>query len=390
MHATLKKEQGLKREFEVVIPSKDIEARTEKELANYSKKIKVAGFRAGKVPVKLVKERYGNSVNIEVLDKLIKESVEKIVQDNKLQSATQPDVKPEKFEEGRDFKYTVMFEVFPEIKDFDFSKIKIKKPIAEVAAKDKDDAFKRIAEANKKNEAVSGRSDATKGDIVSFDFTGRKNGVEFPGGKSEGFMLELGSGQFIPGFEDKMIGMEKGSEQTFPITFPKDYHAPDLAGAPVEFTVKIHEIYESKVPEINDEFAKNLGFESMLKLEEAILSQIKADLDAVSFTKAKKALFDALDEQHKFDVPEKMVKSDYDLITKQMKQEAPDMDASELDAQAKKLAERRVRLGLLLSDVAKKNNIQVTNDEVRQLLFKKAQSYPGQEKTIIDFYQKKP
>lgn len=387
----LKKDHGLKKEFEVIIPAAAIKDRTQKELQDYSKKVKIAGFRPGKVPLEVVKKRFGDSVNVEVLDKLVKESAENLFKEKNLRPCLEPKIEPEsKFEEGKDFKYTMEFEVFPEVPEFDFTKLKIEKPVAEVTKKEVQEGFDRVAQGNPQYESITGRTKTQKGDIVSFDFTGRKDGVEFPGGKAEGFMLELGSGKFIPGFEDKMIGMEKGEEKTFPITFPKDYHAKDLAGQKTEFTVKVHDIKAAKKPEINDEYAKNFGFEKASQLEEAIEKQIRADFDAISFTKAKKALFDEIDSKHKFEVPAGMIKVDYDMVMQQMKQESPKSDEKELDKEAKKLAERRVRLGIILSELGKKNNIVVTNDEIRQGIWQKAQSYPGQEQRVIEFYQKQP
>lgn len=388
MQTKLKKDQGLKKEFEVIISAKDISARTDKELNNYSKKVKIAGFRAGKVPLEIVKKRYGSEVEGEVINKLIRESSEQLFKDNKLNPCLEPEFKLEKFEEGKDFKFTMEFEVFPEVPEFDFSKLKITKPVAEVEKKDLTDALEKVTAGNKSYKSIEGRDKTQKGDIVQFDFTGRKDGVEFPGGKSEGFMLELGSGQFIPGFEDQMIGMKKGEEKTFPITFPKEYHSADLAGQKTEFTVKLHDIKEATKTELNDELAKNFGFEKASELEEAISKQIKSDFDSISFTKAKKALFDEIDSKHKFEVPEGMIKLDYNQILGQMKQEAPKGDVKELEKEAKKLAERRVRLGIILSELGKKNEIAATHDEIRQSIWLKAQSYPGQEQRVIEFYQK--
>lgn len=390
MKSTLKKETGLKREFEVTIPAKDIGKQRENVVVDYSKKANIAGFRKGKVPAAVIEKRYGDSITSDVLDQLIRDSVTKIMQDNKLTPAAQPQIKPEPFESGKDFKFTMEFEVFPEVPEYDFSKLKVTKLVAEVTKKDIQEGLERIAGANKRPSKVEGRTKAKKGDIVKFDFLGKKGGVPFDGGKAEGFMLELGSGQFIPGFEDQLIGHELGKEKTFPITFPKDYHSKDLAGQKTEFTVTIHEIHEPTTPEINDEFAKGFGLESLAKLEEAIEKQIKADVEAVSFMKAKKELFDEIDTKHKFAVPESMIKLDYDSVIQQMKQEDPSAKEKDLESEAKKLAERRVRLGIILSDLGKKNNIQITNDEIRQSLWQKASSYPGQEQRVIEFYQKNP
>ncbi len=388
MKATLKKQEGLKREFEVVIPAAAFSTRKEQELNKLSKQVKVPGFRPGKVPLNVVQQKYGESLNNDVLNNLLKESMEQTFKDNDLRPCLEPRIQPEKFEEGQDFKYTLAFEIFPDVPEFDYSKLKVTKPVAEVDAKDVDESLGRIADANKSFEPNSAKTVAAQGDIVSIDFTGSKDGVEFPGGKGSGFTLELGSGQFIPGFEDEVVGMKKGDTKTFPITFPASYHAPDLAGQKTEFEVKLNDIFEAKRPEINDEFAKKLGLESAAKLKEEIGNQLKKDLESFSFTKAKKSLFDALDEKHTFAVPEGMIELDYNSVLQQMKHETPDADEKELEKKAKTLAERRVRLGIILSELGRVNNLQVTNDEIRQAVWAKATSFPGQEQRVIEFYQK--
>ena len=224
---------------------------------------------------------------------------------------------------------------------------------------------------------------------MNFDFEGFKDGIAFPGGSAKGSQLELGSGQFIPGFEENMVGMDKGEEKTFDITFPADYHAADLKGAKTQFKVKINDILEVETHDkFDDEFAKHLGLESLAQLEDEIKKQLSKDFEGASYTKAKKALFDKLDTDHTYAVPAGMVDLDYKSVLFQMKQETPDRDLKEMEKEAYKLAERRVRLGITLSEIARKNNIQVTGDEVRQAVFQKAMSFPGSEQKVIEFYQK--
>ena len=388
MQATLKKEEGLKREFEVVIPATDIKARETKELEEVRKKAKFDGFRPGKAPLEVVQKKYGDSIKYDVLDKLIKETTENVFKQNNLVPCLEPKIAPNDFQEGKDFSYNISFEIFPQVPDFDFKKISITKLASDVTKDDVNEGLSRIASQRKNFEPNTSKTKAAKGDVVKFDFTGRKDGVEFPGGKSEGFMLELGSGQFIPGFEDEVVGLEVGKEKTFPITFPADYHSPDLAGQKTEFTVKLHGIFESKSPAIDEQFAKDLGFESLAKLEEAVEQQIRSDFDGVIFAKSKKALFDEIDCKVTFQVPEGMVALDYDSVIKQMKAESPDRSEKDLEGEARTLSERRVRLGILLSDIGRKSNIQVTNDEIRQAVLQKAMAFPGQEQRVIEYYQK--
>ncbi len=390
MKVTLKKEDGLKKEFEVTIPAAEMKKRADAELQRYGSKAKIAGFRPGKAPIDVLKKHYGDAVNNNILNEVIKESVTKTLDENKIRPSLEPDVKDfGKFEEGKDFTYNFSVEAFPEVPDFDFTKIKIKKPVVEVTKAEIDEAIKRIADGHKHYNPIKENRKTKKGDVVNFDFEGFKDGVAFPGGSAKGSQLELGSGQFIPGFEDNMEGMDKGEEKTFDITFPKDYHAKDLAGAKTQFKVKINDILEVETHDkFDDEFAKHLGLESLAQLEEEIKKQLSKDFEMASYNKAKKALFDKLDSDHVFQVPAGMVDLDYKSVLFQMKQETPERDVKELEQEAQKLAERRVRLGITLSEIARKSNIQVTNDEVRQSVFQKAMSFPGSEQKVIEFYQK--
>jgi len=391
MKATLKKETGLKKEFEVTIPAAEIKKRSEEELKKHGAKAKIAGFRPGKAPLDVLKKHYGDSVQHNILNNVIKESVTKTLDENKIRPSLEPDVKADNFEEGKDFTYSFSVEAFPEVPEFDYSKIKLKKQVVEVTPAEVQEALKRIGDGHKHYNPIKTPRAAKKGDMVNFDFEGSKDGILFPGGASKGAQLELGSGQFIPGFEDNMVGMNKGEEKTFDITFPADYHAPDLAGAKTQFKVKINEIMDVETHDkYDDEFAKHMGFESITKLEEEIKAQLAKDFEGASYTKLKKSLFDILDNQHTYEVPAGMVDLDYKSVLFQMKQETPDRNAKEMETEAQKLAERRVRLGITLSEVARKNNVQVTNDEIRQMVWQKAMAYPGNEQKVIEFYQKNP
>lgn len=392
MKATLKKTDGLRKEFEVVIPAAEIKKLTEAELKKQGSKAKIAGFRPGKAPIEVLKKHYGDSVNNNVLNNVIRESVTKALDENKIRPAQEPDVKDlSKFEEGKDFTYNFSVEAFPEVPKLDLKKIKVQKPVVEISEGDVQEALKRIADGHKHYHPIKEKRATKKGDVVNFDFEGSKDGVLFPGGAAKGHQMELGSGQFIPGFEDQMIGMNKGDEKTFDITFPKEYHSKDLAGQKTQFKVNLNEILEVETHDkFDDEFAKHLGLESYAKLEEEIKKQLKSDFDLASYTKAKKSLFDKLDKEHVYDVPAGMIDLDYKSVLFQMKQETPDRDAKEMEAEAKKLAERRVRLGITLSDIASKNKIEVTNDEIRQSVFQKAMQFPGSEQKVIEFYQKNP
>lgn len=391
MKATLKKEEGLTREFEVQISAKDIEAKKNAEFTRLSKEAKIDGFRKGKIPVAVIKKKYEPSVNAEVLDKLVQESLYKTIEDNKLRPVLEPSISnADKFEDGKDFKYNFSVEIFPEVPKIDYSKVTVVKEVAEVDDAAIEDALGRVGMSNKQFKAIKEKRKTKNGDTVVFDFLGQKDGVPFDGGKAEDFKLELGSGQFIPGFEPEMVGMDIGEEKTFPITFPEEYHSPDLAGQKVEFTVNIKEIQEETEASFDDDFAKQFGMESMDEMRKAVSEQIEKDFEAISFTKAKKSLFDELDAKCKFDVPPGMVQLDQNQVEAQIKQEEPEKKDEDVKKEAYKLAERRVRLGILLSEIGSENKLSSTEDEIRQLIFQKAQAYPGQESQILEFYQKNP
>ena len=391
MKTTLKNKEGLRHEFTVEVPAATFINRKEAELKKIGAQAKIEGFRPGKAPMTVLKKRYGNNATADVLDKIVQESLNLAITENKLRPATEPKiVGVETFEEGKDLKYGFTLEVLPEVPEYDFSKIKLEKEVVEIAEDEVKKALEEVASTNKSFTKIEKARKAKTGDQVIFDFTGRKDGVEFDGGKAEGFNLELGSGQFIPGFEEQMIGMEQGEEKAFPITFPKEYHSADLAGQETEFTVKIQEIQEAGKTEINDELAVKLGLKDLGELKKNIKDVIGRELDQVSRTKLRKELFDKLDAMDKFEVPETVVERDFNQVVQQMKQETPDLDEKEIEVEARALAERRVRLGLVLSDIAKKNKIAPTEEELRQAVFAKAQSMPQQAQQIFEFYQKNP
>src|SRR5690606_5856974 len=231
-----------------------------------------------------------------------------------LRPALQPDIKVTSFDEGKDLELSIKMEVFPEVKDVDLKKLNVEKPVYEIGEKDVEEAISRFAERNKERKAKGDKAKAAKGDVVKIDFKGLKDGVAFEGGTAEGFNLELGSGHFIPGFEDQLIGAKKGDEAKVEVTFPEEYHAKDLAGQPVVFEVKVHEVLEPVIPEINDDFAKKVGFENLEALKTSFKEHIAKDYDGFVRNLMKKELFDKLEEVCDFDVPEGMVEAEFKQI----------------------------------------------------------------------------
>lgn len=396
MQVTETNAEGLKHDFKVVVPAADLAAKSEARLKELSGQVKMPGFRPGKVPLSLVKKRYGQSVLGEVVEQSVQEATEKAITERNLRPAMQPKIGLEKFEENADLEFTISVEVLPEITPVDFATVELSRPKAEVPEEEVEGALKRIAESQKVNEAVTSKTrKAKEGDAVLIDFVGKKDGEEFPGGKAEGYELELGSGTFIPGFEDQVIGMKAGEEKVITVTFPEEYPAENLKGAEVTFDVTVHEIREPKVPEIDDELAKKVGMDDLEALKAAIREQIQREYDNISRQKVKRELLDKLSDAHDFPVPPTMVEMEFDGIWKQVEQakEQGQMDPEdegksddELKADYRKLAERRVRLGLLLSEVGQKNEIQVNQDDLNRAIMAEASRFPGQEQAVFSYF----
>lgn len=391
MKVTEIKNEGLKREFKVVLPAADLQKEVDKKLQSVSKTIKLDGFRPGKAPLSMIKKKHGRNVLGEVLEHTVSNTTQKLLQDKNLYPALQPKIDIAKFEEGSDLEYSIAFEVFPEVPEFDLEKIKIQKPVADISDKDIDDGIERIRKSTSDFVPLKKQRAAKKGDAVLIDFTGKLNGEVFEGGSAKEFRLELGSGQFIPGFEDQLVGVKKGEDCVVKVTFPENYGSADLAGKDAEFEIKVHEVLEAQQPELNDEFAQKVGAENVEKLKGMVKSYLENDFANVARVKLKKDLFDSMDKVCKFDVPEGMVELEYKSLLKstEVKDES-DKDKKKREKECNELAERRVRLGILLSEIGRKNNIAVTENEVRKAVFDQAKTMPGYEKNLIEYYQKNP
>lgn len=389
--------KGLKREYTVTVPAKDVEAQTEAKLKEVGQTAKIAGFRPGHIPVNMLKQRYGKSVMGEVLEKSVHDATHKVIDEKKLRPALQPEIKITSFEEGKDLEFTMSVELFPEVPEIDLKKIEIEKPTFDIAEKDVDEAVERLAERNKVRKPKADSAKAAKGDVVRIDFKGLKDGVAFDGGTAENFSLELGSGQFIPGFEDQLIGAKKGDDVKVDVTFPKEYHAQDLAGKPVVFEVKVHEVLTSEAAKVNDEFAKEIGFDSLKALKGSIKEHLAKDYEQYARNRMKKDLFDKLEDVCTFEVPEGMVESEFKQIWAKLKQAQEQGDPSvagrddkELEKEYRGIAERRVRLGVFLAELGRKQKVQVSQQELMGAVVEQARQFPGQEHQVVEFYQKNP
>ena len=390
------KSKGLNRSYKVTVPAEEFNKEVDTKLAQIAKKAKIQGFRAGKAPLSMIKKKYLNEVMAEALDDSVRNSSNQVLSENKLRPVSQPSVKINSFGEGKDLEFEMEVEILPEIKLGDFSKISLDKYTAEVPAEEVDKAVKYLAETRKESVKVDGKK-ATKGDIVMIDFVGSIDGVEFNGGKGNNYPLELGSGSFIPGFEDQLIGAEAGSKIDVKVKFPADYHAKDLADKDAVFAVTVNEVREPKAVEINDELAKSLGAESLDKLKETLSSRIKADYEHASRMKLKRQLLDILDSEYSFEVPSSLVDAEYKAIVSQYEQakkynqlDAEEKNKKEEDLlkEYKDIALRRVKLGLLLSEVGQNAKISIKPEDINAAIMNEAKRYPGQEQMVLDYYLK--
>lgn len=393
MKVTEIKNDGLKREYKVTLPAKEIAKKVEHKLSHLAQTMKVAGFRPGKVPLTLVRKKHGQAVLGEVLQDLVTNSSQEVLSKEKVQPALQPKIEiTNAFDEGNDLEYSISLEVYPEVPEIDFSKVSLKKARVDVVKKDIDDGMERLCKAQQEFQPLKKARAAKKGDAVVIDFEGKLKGVAFAGGTAKAFRLELGSGQFVPGFEDQLIGAKKGDEKTVKVTFPKDYGSDELAGKDVEFGVTVHDILAPELPKADDAFAKKMGYDDLAALEEAIKSQIEKDFEGLSKTKLKKELFDALDGLCTFDVPEGMLKLEYDALVSSagINPEGSSKEDKKQQKEYKDLASRRVRLGIMLAETGRKGDVTISEDELRKAVFEQARSYPGQEQKVIELYQRNP
>ncbi len=397
MKATELKSEKLKKNYSVVIPAADFEKNIDSQIAKIAKNTKIPGFRPGKAPKEMLKQKYRASVLGEVLDDMVRDATEEVIKENKLNPVMAPNIKVTKFEDGKDVEFELSIELMPEIKIGDLSAIKLEKLMAEVPAEEVEKALDYIAKSRRETVKVEEDRAAQKGDTVVIDFVGSIDGVEFKGGKGNNYPLELGSNAFIPGFEDQLIGKKAGDKVDVKVTFPENYHAKDLAGKDSVFAVEIKELRANKPVEINDEFAKSLGEESLDKLKASIAERIKSDYEAASKMKLKRQLLDNLDSEYKFEVPAGLVDAEYKSIVNQYEQAKKynQLDESEkskseddLMAEYKDIAVRRVKLGLLLSEIGKDAKINITPDDINKAIMAEAKKYPGQEKAVFDYYLK--
>jgi trigger factor len=407
MQVTETTTEGLKREFRVVVAASDLSTRVNDRLTQMKDQVRINGFRPGKVPVAHLKKVYGRAVTAETIEQMMRETNAKIVTDHGLKLATDPKItmtedkaEIESVIEGKtDLAYTVALEVVPKITLADFKSLKLEKLTTTVSDEDINDALQKIADQNRPYAAKAEGGMAASGDRVTSSFTGSIDGVPFEGGTGEDVPVTIGSNTFLPGFEDQLIGIAPGESRTVNVTFPANYASEQLAGKAAVFAVTAKSVESPGTVTIDDAFATSLGLESLEKLREAVKARIAQEYAGASRQKLKRALLDQLDALHKFEAPPTLVEEEFknvwntvvsDLKSQNRTFEDEGTTEEKASAEYRGIADRRVRLGLVLAEIGEKNNIKVADEEMARGLAERARQFPGQEKEVWDFYTKNP
>ncbi len=399
MQVSETKNEGLSREFTVTVGADEIDQKVEAKLVEVGQTMKLPGFRPGKVPMKILRQRFGNAVLGEVLEAAVGETSQSVLTERALKPAMQPKIEISSFDPGADLVYTMGVEIMPEIEPVDFSTLTLNRYKPEIADEEVENALGELAKNNRATQKIEKDRKTKSGDVVVMDFKGFVDGEAFQGGEATDFRLELGSGQFIPGFEDQLIGQSAGEDIKVQVKFPEEYGAANLAGKDAVFECKISEIHEYTERQLDDEFAKELGLESLDDLRGQMRSRIEGEYAELARARTKRELLDLLFEKHDFDVPAGMVDSEFEQIWEQFakarEQGNVDEDDKEKDDEVLKseyrdIAKRRVLLGLLLSHVGDTANVQVTQEELQRAVFEQARRYPGQEQQVFEHFTKNP
>jgi len=396
--------EGLRREYKVVIAQSDLDSRLNGRLEEMKPKVNLKGFRPGKAPVSFLKKQFGKSMMGEIVEAAVNESSQKAVNDNALKPAAPPKVDLvsaiEQVMEGKsDLEFTVKVDLMPDFDLTDVSKLDVERLVGEVGDEDIEEALKRLAEQAKTYSPREADEASQTDDVVVIDFVGKIDGTEFPGGKAENFNLGLGTGQLIPGFEDQLLGAKAGETRDVKVTFPADYPEASLAGKEAVFEVTVKEVKQPDPIAIDNELAKKMGLEDLATLKDRVRDQLKSDFGKASRLHLKRRILDALDAKHAFSLPPGMVEAEFNGIWRQVEAElkregktAEDEGKSEdeLKKEYHDIAERRVRLGLVLAKLGEQNGITVAPEEVQRAIATRARQFPGQEQQVFQFYTQNP
>ena len=398
MQVTELSAEGLKREYKVVVPADEIEGRVTKRLDELRQTIRMPGFRPGKVPVSLLRKQYGRSVIGEVLEQAVNQGSQKAISDHELRPALQPKIEVTSFDEGANLEFTMAVEVLPAVPEVDLKAIELTRLSAEVSDEAVASRLEIFARRFQEFEAPAEPRPAEQGDRLTISFEGTIEGEPFEGGKAEDVPLVLGSGFMIPGFEDQLLGRNAGDEVTVEVTFPADFPKAELAGKPASFAVQIKQLEAPKPVELTDELAKAQGFDDLAALNAAVRESVEREYAQLTRLRLKRALLDRLSERYQFEVPPGMVELEFDAIWKQLQQErertgdaeAEAKSEDELKAEYRAIADRRVRLGLLLSEIGQANSLKVEQSELNAAMVAQARRYPGQEQKVVEYFRRTP
>ncbi len=405
MQVTEVANEGLKRAFSVVVPATDITAEREKRLAQLGKDLRLPGFRPGQIPPRVVQQRYGQAVMGEVLESSVNNATQRVVSDRGLRPAQQPKIELVNFADGTDLEFKVEMEVMPEVPMPDFAGIELERLKAEPGEEQVNKALEAIAQRNRKLEDIAEERPAEKGEVTVCDFVGRlvgeggEAGEPFPGGSATDMPIEVGGEGFIPGFTEQLVGVRPGEVRQVDVAFPAEYAAQDLAGKAARFEVTCKALKRSVSPAIDDVFAVSLGFENAEKLRDTVRETLQREYDSMARVRVKRALLDRLSERADFPVPQGMVDAEFNQIWERVEadkkagrldEDDKGKDEDTLRAEYRAIAERRIRLGLLLSEIGRTNNIAVTGEELARAMRQEASRYPGQEQQVMEFFRKNP
>jgi len=407
MQVTETLSEGLKRAYTVVVPASDIESKRAARFANLGKTLALPGFRPGKVPLTLVRQRYGTAVTAEVLEESVSEATRQVLSERGLRPAQQPKVDLISLDvaagSAKDLEFKVELELLPEITLPDFSSISLTRMKVEASAETVDKALAEIARRNRELVEITaeerGGRGAAAGEVLTVDYIGRVEGVEFPGGTGNDVAVDVGGDGFIPGFTEQLEGLRPDETRTIEVTFPAEYGVPNLAGKPATFEVTGKKLSRSVMPEPDDDLAKKLGFDDLAAMRDAVTQRIQSEYDQMSRLKLKRQLLDALAEVTHFASPESMVEQEFSQIWQRLETDRKegrlddddkDKDEETLKSEYRAIAERRVRLGLLLAEIGRANTITVAADEMARAMRMEAMRYPGQEQQIMEFFRQNP
>jgi trigger factor len=391
--------QGLKRAYRITIPKKEIDARIDGELRKVAPQIRMPGFRPGKVPPNLVRKMHGPAIEQEALQSAVQEGVQKLLAEHKLRPAMQPQVELEEGGPGKDAVVKVELETLPEVPEPKIGDLRLERLLVEPTEEEVDAGVARLAEGQKSFEAAPASHEARPGDLVVIDYEGRVDGEPFEGGKGESMRVELGSGRLIPGFEDQLVGAKANEQRMVTVTFPEEYPVAYLKGREAVFDVTVGEVQTARETKMDDAFAQSMGLEGIGQLKELMKGQVEQELGGLTRTHMKRKLLDQLAADHDFEVPPSMVEAEFNQIWQQLEHEAsheedPDAARAEMEAERgeyRAIAERRVRLGLLLSEIGQRNGVVINDNEMNQLIMQAAQQYrPEDREKFVEYVRQEP